>query len=279
MNQSPVHSVMKKAALPTRRCPHTKPAMPTNISCAECRLAKVKCIRIEDGRGTPRCVRCTRFDLQCVTETRRSKWDAMRSETPDPAGLARDPLPIISAIDKIRSVSSTALHPCGYAAEQVLTLSLMIEAALERDDAQALAVATSSIDQFRLKPSMFAHALAGGKAHPMNDDLATNCGADLSYGSSTSGGGGRTCRHNDDEMESPRPATTPTTKDDGPHTLFGELPFALPPYMAAHYASETQVHTHARTRTNARTHTHARIHTLMHTHVDENKDMNAYMDI
>jgi len=244
-----------------------KTALPTNISCAECRAAKVKCTRIEDGvvgHGTPRCVRCTRNDLKCVTEARRSKWDLMRSAPPAPAELARDLLPIIPAIDTSRPFNGAASHPCGYAAERVLRLSLMIEAALERDDAQALAVAIStSIAQFRLKPSLFAHVLAGGKAHnTTTHDVGTNYGA--TYGPSTSGGG----RPNEDEMLPPSPATPNTTNNDGPSSLSGELPFALPPYMATHYASEAQVHTrtHARTHTRERTPTHARARTRTHAH-------------
>ena len=69
-------------------------------------------------------------------------------------------------MNKLRPIIKTGLKPCCYAGQVVPIISRLIELALEKDDAAALAFAVSHIEQFRLNPSLFRCVLAGGSAGP-----------------------------------------------------------------------------------------------------------------
>jgi hypothetical protein len=91
-----------------------------NSSCGACRMAKVKCVHDPDppesaGATSARCARCNRLNLECVLETRRSKWDKARPAQPVglPAELASNPVysRLISDLDKLRPVVEYKLRP------------------------------------------------------------------------------------------------------------------------------------------------------------------------
>lgn len=197
-----------------------------NTSCAACRLAKVKCIRHDPltGADAPddggQCSRCTRLQLECVSEKRRSKWDITRTQPDEPpAGLASDPhyASLVSDLNKFKPIISTGLKPKCYANQVAPRLSRLIELALERDDSAALAFAVSHIELFRLQPSLFRQVLAGGSSSSFSP-MDSPC---------------------DDEIESPRTVSPPHSLgwSPGPDPL---MPINLPPYMAAHFNSDTQ---------------------------------------
>jgi hypothetical protein len=83
-----------------------------NSSCGACRVAKVKCVHDPPGsagEAAGRCVRCSRLDLDCVVEARRSKWDNKARPTPLaglPAELASNPeySRLIAELDKLRPI-------------------------------------------------------------------------------------------------------------------------------------------------------------------------------
>ena len=140
-----------------------------NANCAACRLAKIKCDRVQ-----PTCARCARLGIACVYDERRSRWDAGNVKTA-PAAVAQDP-----AYEGL--ASSLAKFKPGvrcFRASVFEQLRQLVDLAIQKDDAVAISWATSLMHEHEFLPSDFpAFHRYSGTALDVNEPLA----ADANFG-------------------------------------------------------------------------------------------------
>ena len=146
-----------------------------NANCAACRLAKVKCDRVQ-----PTCGRCSRHGIACVFDQRRSRWDVVNvsNKTAPPTAVAQDPAyaELAASLSMFKSRASVSC----FRARLFEQLGRLVDLAIQRDDAAALSWATALMHEhgFSLSDFPALHRDSGSALHDVDESLR----ADADFG-------------------------------------------------------------------------------------------------
>ena len=138
-----------------------------NANCAACRLAKVKCDRVQ-----PTCGRCSRHGIACVFDQRRSRWDVVNvsNKTAPPTAVAQDP----AYAELAASLSMFKPSVRCIRARLFEQLGRLVDLAIQRDDAAALSWATALMHEHGFSLSDFPafHRDSGSALHDVDESLS-----------------------------------------------------------------------------------------------------------
>ena len=122
-----------------------------NASCTACRMAKVKC---ETDKGCHKCRRCERSGIECIRETRRSKWDSRKAK--DSLGSTRKatvpeaPRSYARLIENLSRLDASSAESVCFRYQTKEQLTQLIGLCIDQNDAATLSWALGQAAAHRL---------------------------------------------------------------------------------------------------------------------------------